>query len=59
MSVREVKIKISQLSKDFMEIIEKEKDTEKKVKLFESFYKTLNLIQEIYDPFKESKERLN
>lgn len=48
MSARDVKLKVGQLSKDFAKIIEREEDKEKRIMLFENFYKTLNLIQDIY-----------
>lgn len=48
MSARDIKLKVSQLSKDFTKIIEREEDKEKRILLFENFYKTLNLIQDIY-----------
>lgn len=50
MSTRELKAKINFISKNMIDILEKEKDEEKKVRLFENFYSTLNLIQDIYNP---------
>lgn len=50
MSTRELKLKINQMSKNFLEVLEKEEDAEKKIKLFENFYTTLNLIQDMYNP---------
>lgn len=48
MSAKEVKLKINQLSKNIAEILEKESDEDKKIKIFENFYTTLNLIQDMY-----------
>lgn len=48
MSARELKLKINQLSKNILDVLEKEDDEEKKIKIFENFYSTLNLIQDMY-----------
>ncbi|MEZ0323380.1 MAG: hypothetical protein ABWJ98_03605 [Hydrogenothermaceae bacterium] len=56
MSVKDAKIRINQISRDFIELIEREENYEKRIKLFESFYKTLNLIQDIYNPAKNYKK---
>lgn len=55
MSARELKLKINQLSKNIVDVLERENDEEKKVKIFENFYSTLNLIQDMYSPLKNLK----
>jgi len=47
MSVKEISSKIDEISFDFLKLLEKSRNHEEKMKIFETYYKTLLILEKV------------